>query len=57
MYFKEFHVTGISRSGKRCKVIKFQSYSNSLMIAFWKGSVWGVDEKGKRTLLKRIYNP
>lgn len=56
MYFKEFHVTGTLRSGQRFKTMKLQSYSHALGINLWKGSVWGVDEKGKRTLLKRIFN-
>ena len=56
MYFKEFHVTGISRSGKRFKTMKFKSYNNAIMINLFNGSVWGVREDGSRKLLKRVYN-
>ena len=56
MYFKEFHVTGIDFSKKRFKRMKFSSFYAANMINIWEGSVWGVQENGKRKLLKRVYN-
>ena len=55
MFFKEFHVTGISRDGKRFKLM-FNSFQAAININLYQGSVWGVNEKGKRILLKRVFN-
>ena len=56
MNFKEFHVTGISFSGRRFKRMTFSSFKSAGMINVWTGSVWGVQENGNRKLLRRIYN-
>lgn len=51
----KYHVTGTDRDGKRFKRV----YSNlhyALSINLWNGSVWQVDENGKRKLIKRVYN-
>ena len=56
MYFKEFHVTGKRRDGKRFKRMKFSRFSIANSINIYEGSVWGVLENGSRKLLKRIYN-
>ena len=56
MYFKEFHVTGTKINGKRFNVLKFNSYTVANSINLYKGSVWGVQENGKRKLIKRVYN-
>jgi len=56
MYFKEFHVTGVLRNGRRFKTMKFSSYNTAICINLWRGSVWGVKEDGSRKLLKRSYN-
>ena len=56
MHFKEFHVTGISFSGRRFKRICFSSYKAADCINLYRGSVWGVGEDGSRKLLKRVHN-
>ena len=56
MHFVEFHVTGISFSGRRFKRMTFGSFKAANMINLWKGSVWGVLENGQRKLLKKVYN-
>ena len=56
MFFKEFHVTGKLRDGKRFKRLKFSSFASANMINLWNGSVWGIQEDGKRKLLKRVCN-
>ncbi len=56
MYFKEFHVTGKLRDGRRFKRMKFSRFSIADTINIYEGSVWGVQENGKRKLLKRVYN-
>lgn len=56
MYFKEFHVTGISFSGRRFKRMRFSSYISADQINLYCGSVWGITENGSRKLLKRVYN-
>jgi len=56
MYFKEFHVTGKRRDGRRFKRMKFSRFSIADGINIYEGSVWGVQENGKRKLLKRVYN-
>ena len=56
MYFKEFHVTGKRRDGKRFKRMKFSRLSIADTINIYQGSVWGVQENGKRKLIKRVYN-
>ena len=56
MFFKEFHVTGKLRDGRRFKRLKFSSFASANMINLWNGSVWGIQEDGKRKLLKRVCN-
>ena len=55
MFFKEFHVTGMSKDGKRF-ILVLNSFQAAVNINLYQGSVWGVNEKGKRTLLKRVFN-
>ena len=56
MYFKRFEVTGMMRGGKRFKPLKFSSFKTASMINLYQGSIWGVQENGKRKLLRRVYN-
>lgn len=50
-----YHVTGITRDNKRFKLI-YNSLSYALGINLYRGSVWEVDEKGKRKLIRRVFN-
>lgn len=56
MYFIRFEVTGMMRGGKRFKPLKFSSFKTASMINLYQGSIWGVQENGKRSLLRRVYN-
>lgn len=52
--FKEYHVTGtLYRSKKRFKMV-YSSFMHADMINLCNGSIFGVKEDGKRTLLKRV---
>lgn len=56
MNFKEFHVTGELRNGRRFKRMTFGSFEAARMINIYNGSVWGILENGRRKLIKRVYN-
>ena len=56
MNFKEFHVTGELRNGRRFKRMSFGSFEAASMINIYNGSVWGILENGRRKLIKRVYN-
>lgn len=58
--FKKLHVTGVLKNGKR---FKRQEYTCNIInlhyvlrINLWRGTVWGVDDKGKRTAIKFVWN-
>lgn len=51
----EFHVTGITRNGKRFKLV-YSSLYMAMSINLYRGSVYAVLDNGTRKLLKRVYN-
>ena len=56
MNFVKFEVTGKLRDGSRFKKMTFSSLMVASMINLYQGSIWGVQENGKRKLLRRVYN-
>jgi len=56
MKFPMYVVTGILTNGKRFKPMYYSSAMQANFINLYRGSVWGIDEMGKRTLLKRVFN-
>ncbi len=53
--WQKFHVTGKDTSGKRFK-IETTNAIHAFGINIWRGSVWGVNIDGSRTLLRRVRN-
>lgn len=56
MNFVKFEVTGKCRDGSRFKKMTFSSFNAAAMINLYQGSIWGVQENGKRSLLRSVYN-
>ena len=48
-------VTGILRDGKRFR-LQYADKATALSINLWCGTVWEVDERGKRKRIKAVYN-
>jgi hypothetical protein len=54
---KEYHVTGVTRDGKRFKrIYGAENARYAFGINLWRGSVWRVPTIGKRQLVKRVWN-
>jgi hypothetical protein len=51
----KYHVTGVDVYGKRFKIITTNWY-HADGINLFNGSVWAVDTKGRRKLVKRVKN-
>ncbi len=48
-------VTGVTPRGKRFR-LHYVNLFVAMAINLYRGSVWEVDDSGKRKLLKRVYN-
>ena len=53
--FMKYMVTGIDMRGRRFKKT-YSKYIHAACINLYRGSIWGVSQDGKRTLLNRVYN-
>lgn len=50
---KQYVITGHRRNGQRFKAILTETPWH---YNIWIGSIWSIEENGKRKLVKRIYN-
>lgn len=48
-------VTGVDVRGKRFR-LQYSKLFHALCINLWRGSVWLVNDNGKRKLVKRVWN-
>jgi len=53
--FQKYVVTGKTVKGTRFSMV-YSNEMHAMSINLWKGSVWGVNENGKRKLIKRVNN-
>lgn len=53
--YASYRITGILTNGRRFSMQTIHLWY-AMGINLWRGSVWGVNWHGKRTLLKRVYN-
>jgi len=49
----KYHVTGVDVNGRRFKFV-YSSFTHAKMINLFRGSIWEVNEAGKRKLIRRV---